>query len=58
MEFPGDDSPVIFGLNPNADLTYRINESRAMIDSLIDTAPKSSGGGTGKTKEEVVKDLI
>lgn len=55
--FPEKDSPVIFGLNTSADLTYRINESKAMIDTLIDTAPKSAGGGSGKTKEEEVKDL-
>lgn len=55
--FPESDDPTIFGLNVSADLTYRINESKKMIDTLIDTAPKSSGGGGGKTKEEEVKDL-
>lgn len=55
--FPEKDSPTIFGLNSSADLTFRINESKHMIDTLIDTAPKSSGGGSGKTKEEEVKDL-
>lgn len=29
-----------------------------MIDTLIDTAPKTAGGGGGKTKEDEVKDLI
>jgi len=28
-----------------------------MISTLIDIAPKQSGGGTGKTKEEEVKDM-
>lgn len=50
--FPEKDSPIIFGLNPTADLTFRLNESRAMINTLIDTAPKESGGGGGKSKEE------
>lgn len=57
-EYPGKDSPTIFGLNVTADLTFRINESKAMIDTLIDTAPKTAGGGGGKTKEDEVKDLI
>ena len=55
--FPEKDSPTIFGLNVSADLTFRINESRSMINTLIDIAPKQSGGGTGKTKEEEVKDM-
>jgi dynein heavy chain, axonemal len=29
-----------------------------MIDTLIDTAPKESGGSGGKSKEEEVKDKI
>lgn len=55
--FPEKDSPTIFGLNISADLTFRINESKHMIDTLIDTAPKSGGGGGGLTKEEQVKEI-
>ena len=53
--FPEKDSPVIFGLNPSADLTYRLAESQAMLNTLIDTMPKDSGGGSGMTKEDEVK---
>lgn len=56
--FPEKDSPIIFGLNPTADLTFRLNESKAMINTLIDTAPKEAGGSGGKSKEEEVKDKI
>lgn len=52
FSFPEKDSPTIFGLNSTADLTFSINESKAMIDTLIDTAPKSSGGGGGLSKED------
>jgi len=56
--FPEKDSPVIFGLNTSADLTYRLNESLGMINTLIDTMPKDAGGSTGRTKEDEVKDRL
>jgi len=51
---PAIDSPEIFGLHPNADLTFRLKESKEMIDTILDTRPKDSTGGAGKTKEEEV----
>jgi len=56
--FPEKDSPVIFGLNVSADLTYRLNESQAMLNTLIDTMPKDAGGSSGRTKEDEVKDKL
>jgi len=53
---PSVDSPNIFGLHTNADLTYRLKEASEMIATIIETQPKDSGGGTGKTMDEVVKE--
>ena len=50
--FPEKDSPVIFGLNVSADLTFRLAESQLMINTLIDTMPKDAGGGGGASKED------
>ena len=55
---PDKDSPLIFGLNPNADLTYRSKEAVEMINVLIDTMPKESSGGSGKSIEEEVKERL
>lgn len=56
---PGNDTPAIFGLHPNADLTFRLKESNEMIDTLLDIQPKDAGGGgSGKTREEEVKDKL
>lgn len=56
--FPEKDNPLIFGLNGNADLTYRLKESGEMITVLVDTMPKESSGGSGKSLEEEVKDKL
>jgi dynein heavy chain len=55
---PEKDSPIIFGLHPNADLTFRMKESIEMINTLVDTQPKDAGGGSGKSKEEEVKEKL
>lgn len=57
-KMPGKDNPQIFGLHPNADLTFRLKESVEMINTLLDTQPKDSGGGSGKSREEEVKDKL
>jgi len=53
---PPVDSPLIFGLHPNADLTYRLKEASEMIATIIETQPKDSGGAGGKTMDETVKE--
>jgi dynein heavy chain len=56
--FPDRDNPLIFGLNGNADLTYRLKESGEMITILIDTMPKESSSASGRSREDEVKDKL
>jgi dynein heavy chain, axonemal len=59
---PATDNPEVFGLHANADLTFRLKESLEMINTIIETRPKDSNAGGGKTREEIVqekaKDLL
>jgi len=57
-KMPANDGPAIFGLHPNADLSFRLLESIAMINVLLDTMPKDSGGGGGMSREDIVKEKI
>lgn len=57
-QMPDVDNPLVFGLNPNADLTASLNESRVMIATLIDTQPADAGAGGGKSPEQLVKEMI
>ena len=53
-QFPENDSPEIFGLHPNADLTYCVKEANALFKTLGDTQPKGGGGDDGVSREDVV----
>ena len=53
--FPEIDSPEIFGLHPNADISFRVKEVKALFNTLSETQPKGSGGGgDGMSREDVV----
>ncbi len=53
-ELPGQESPEIFGLHPNADLTFRTLQVQAGVQIIMDTQPKGAGGGGGLSREEIV----
>ncbi|OQR97844.1 dynein heavy chain, outer arm [Achlya hypogyna] len=54
--FPKVDSPEIFGLHPNADLTFRVKEVAALLSTLSETQPKAQSSKNGRTREDVVLD--
>ena len=55
--FPAIDPPQVFGLHPNADLTFRLKEFGEILNTMMNTLPKEGGGG-GKSKESEVKDIV
>jgi dynein heavy chain len=53
--FPSHDSPEIFGLHVNADLTFGTTEAMHMLNTIGETRPASAAtSGSGKTKEDIV----
>lgn len=51
---PAQESPEIFGLHPNADLTFRTLQVQEAILTILDTMPKGGGGGGSLSREDVV----
>jgi dynein heavy chain len=55
--FPSHDSPEIFGLHVNADLTFGTRESNYILDTINETQPKDTSAVKGaKSREELVVD--
>ncbi|XP_075265378.1 dynein axonemal heavy chain 5-like isoform X2 [Convolutriloba macropyga] len=53
-QMPNVDSPQVFGLHPNADITYQTNTASKCLETILNIQPKESGGGGGESREQVV----
>jgi len=51
---PEVDTPEVFGLHSNADITYRVRTSAATLGTILDIQPRQSSGGGGLSREEQV----
>nr|XP_055038161.1 dynein axonemal heavy chain 5 isoform X2 [Misgurnus anguillicaudatus] len=49
------DTPEVFGLHPNADITYQTNMANETLSTIVNIQPKDSGGGGGETREASVQ---
>jgi len=49
---PINDTPEMFGLHDNANITFALNETSYLLEGFLKLQPKSSSG-QGRSREEV-----
>ncbi|KAL2308160.1 hypothetical protein Nmel_001164 [Mimus melanotis] len=57
-QLPGIDTPEVFGLHPNADITYQTNLANETFSTIVSIQPKDSSARGGETREAVVQHLV
>lgn len=46
--FPPFESPEVFGMHENANITFQLKESKIALDTILNMQPReSTGGGEG-----------
>ncbi|XP_068620684.1 dynein axonemal heavy chain 5 [Battus philenor] len=53
-QLPLTDTPEVFGLHSNADITYQINSAKDILDTILSVQPKEGGSQGGETRECIV----
>ena len=51
------DDPEVFGMHENANITYQSQESDKILQTIISIQPIKSSGASGKSPDEIVKEL-
>ncbi|XP_067233367.1 dynein axonemal heavy chain 5-like [Chanodichthys erythropterus] len=51
------DTPEVFGLHPNADITFQTNMANETLSTILNIQPKDSSSGEGETREESVQKM-
>ncbi|XP_061640433.1 dynein axonemal heavy chain 1 isoform X3 [Phyllopteryx taeniolatus] len=54
---PINDTPEIFGLHDNANISFAQNETFALLGSVLRLQPRTASAG-GKTLEEIVEEIV
>ncbi|MGH0177674.1 UNVERIFIED_CONTAM: hypothetical protein FKN15_074253 [Acipenser sinensis] len=54
---PINDTPEIFGLHDNANITFAQNETFALLTAVVQLQPRSSASG-GRGREEIVEEIV
>lgn len=57
MMLPTTDRPEAFGQHSNAEISYLIEDSKILLDSLLSLQPRTTSSGSGMKREDLVNSI-
>jgi dynein heavy chain len=58
ISFPESESPEVFGMHDNANITFQVKESKKALDTILNIQPRDSGAASNmKSQDEIIEDL-
>ena len=57
-DLPLIDTPEIYGMNPNAELTSRAAQANMVLGEILNVQPKDSSGSGGESRESIVLKVV
>jgi dynein heavy chain len=54
---PATEAPEVFGMHANANISFQLQETRRLIDTVLSIQPRVATGGVGKGPDEIVGEL-
>jgi dynein heavy chain len=52
------ETPLAFGLHPNAEIGFKLREAESLCNSLVQLQPREAGGEGGMSTEEKAKMVL
>ncbi|XP_019622649.1 PREDICTED: dynein heavy chain 6, axonemal-like [Branchiostoma belcheri] len=56
-DLPILDDPEIFCMHDNANISFQVQETTALVSTVLEVQPRSTGGGGGKSDDDTVYEL-
>eukprot|EP01028_Stygiella_incarcerata_P006636 TRINITY_DN270_c0_g1_i1.p1 TRINITY_DN270_c0_g1~~TRINITY_DN270_c0_g1_i1.p1 ORF type:complete len:4523 (-),score=1222.92 TRINITY_DN270_c0_g1_i1:192-13760(-) len=53
-QLPLNDTPEVFGMHKNGDITYRTRQSREVLSTILEIQPKEAGSTVGESPVDIV----
>jgi dynein heavy chain, axonemal len=57
QDLPVVEAPEVFGMHLNANISFQLQETRKVMDTILSIQPRMAGGVAGRSSDEVVADL-
>ncbi|KAJ9531756.1 hypothetical protein QJQ45_021904, partial [Haematococcus lacustris] len=54
---PASEAPEVFGMHPNANISFQLQETRRLVDAILSIQPRVSASSSGRSSDEVVAEL-